>query len=67
MKKMLIVACIILGSVGFVYCKEVPKNETKKVQLTVELVQVVMNYLGNRPYIEVAPLIVEIQKQVSQK
>jgi hypothetical protein len=35
------------------------------MNLTVELVNGILQYLGNRPYVETAGLIAEIQKQAS--
>lgn len=36
---------------------------TEKVTITLELANAITQYLGTRPYQEVAPLIAEIQKQ----
>lgn len=37
--------------------------EPQKIELTLNLVNAVLQYLGSRPYAEVAPLIMEIQGQ----
>ena len=38
-------------------------RKTMKLELTVEQVNIILNALGNAPYIQVAPVIAEIQKQ----
>jgi hypothetical protein len=39
----------------------------EKVELSVDLVNGILNYLGGQPFVQVAGLINEIQKQVSEK
>jgi hypothetical protein len=41
------------------------KNET--VAITLELTNAIINYLGSRPYQEVASLIAEMQKQYQEQ
>jgi hypothetical protein len=38
-----------------------------KITLTTDLLNGIMQYLGTRPYVEVAGLIVEVQKQASEQ
>jgi hypothetical protein len=38
-----------------------------EIKLTAELVQNILNYLGQRPFIEVAKLIEELMKQAQSK
>jgi hypothetical protein len=35
----------------------------KKIELSLELVNAILTYLGGRPYVEVAPLVNEIHAQ----
>jgi hypothetical protein len=42
-------------------------TNTKTVELSVELVNSILNYMGNRPFIEVADLIAAIQKEASSR
>jgi hypothetical protein len=42
------------------------ENEKKSVELTIELVNEILNYLAKRPYIEVVNMINEITKQASK-
>lgn len=37
----------------------------QKVELSLNLVQGLMNYLGSRPYVEVADLVMAIREQVA--
>ena len=39
------------------------ENEKKSVELTIELVNEILNYLAKKPYIEVFGMINEITKQ----
>ena len=39
----------------------------EKIALTTELINTVMQYLGSRPFVEVAGLIAEVQKQASEQ
>ena len=41
--------------------------QNEKVTLSIELVNAVLNYLGNKPYTESAALIGEIQKQYAEQ
>lgn len=41
--------------------------QNEKVTLSLELVNAVINYLGNKPYSESAALIGEIQKQYAEQ
>jgi hypothetical protein len=36
-----------------------------KIELTVEQINIILNALGNGPYVQVAPVIAEIQKQAA--
>jgi hypothetical protein len=38
-----------------------------KITLTTELLNAIMQYLGSKPFAEVAGLIVEVQKQASEQ
>ena len=38
-----------------------------KITLTTELINAIMQYLGSKPFAEVAGLIAEIQKQASEQ
>jgi hypothetical protein len=38
-----------------------------KITLTTELINAIMQYLGSKPYAEVAGLIAEVQKQASEQ
>lgn len=38
-----------------------------KIALTTDLLNSIMQYLGSRPFVEVAGLIAEIQKQASEQ
>jgi hypothetical protein len=37
-----------------------------KIELSVDLVNKILNYLGSKPYIETAQIISEIQKEVQE-
>lgn len=37
-----------------------------KIELSVDLVNKILNYLGSKPYVETAPIISEIQKEVQE-
>ena len=39
----------------------------EKIALTTELINAIMQYLGSRPFVEVAGLIAEVQKQASEQ
>jgi hypothetical protein len=39
----------------------------EKMVLTTELINKVLSYLGNQPFVEVAPLINEIHKQAQEQ
>jgi len=39
----------------------------EKVTLSIELVNAILNYLGNKPYVETSGLIGEIQKQYKEQ
>jgi hypothetical protein len=39
----------------------------EKIALTTELINTVMQYLGSRPFVEVAGIIAEVQKQASEQ
>lgn len=36
-----------------------------KITITIELANAILNYLGTKPYVEVAPLINELQNQAN--
>ena len=38
-----------------------------KITLTTELINTIMQYLGSRPFVEVAGLIAEVQKQAADQ
>ena len=39
----------------------------EKIALTTELINAIMQYLGSRPFVEVAGLITEVQKQAAEQ
>ena len=39
----------------------------EKIALTTELINTIMQYLGSRPFVEVAGLITEVQKQAADQ
>ena len=39
----------------------------EKIALTTELINAIMQYLGSKPFVEVAGLIAEVQKQASEQ